>query len=102
MKQKPLAIIYEVRNEDIWLGWGLDRNNVRCDFRLGVVGGLEGIRIFCKGRSIDEAVHDCAISLFNDRKGIMADVKIPQDYPYEFYLYGSDDPVYRGRLRESS
>lgn len=48
-------------------GLGLERERVRCDLQLRIKGGSEGIKIFCKGRTIEDAVHESVLSLFNNK-----------------------------------
>ena len=96
MADKPLIIEYDVRENDIYIGWGLDKDKIRCDLPLGIGKGSEGIRLLKKEHRLESTVKESVKTFFNMNK----DIHIPKSYPYKIFKVGEDKPLSEGTLRD--
>lgn len=87
----PLIIEYEVKANDIYIGWHLDRNKIRHDFSLCIGGRAEGIRLLHDENRLEQTVQKAIISFLS-----LGSIKLPEDGSYELFEIGKEIPVYKG------
>lgn len=96
MADKPLIVEYEVRENDIYIGWNLDRDKIHCDLPLMIGDGAEGIRLLKDQHRLETKVDEVVTAILNTH----LDIKIPRGYPYKLFEAGENEPVSEGTLRD--
>ena len=97
-EQKPLCVEYKVGENGVYFGWNLDREKINDWHLIWKEGPGDLVKKLQDKENLAEKVHEEVLMFFNGP--ISVDINIPNNYPYQLYETGKDEPYFEGRLRE--
>lgn len=97
---KPLCIEFIVdERSGVWFGWNLEREKIDpYTIPTWTEKSMGLVRQWVEEGSLVKRINEQVVNFFNGAIG--ADIKIPNNYPYQLYEHGKSELCVEGKLRE--